>query len=1048
MELPVIPTSSRTPRFWKSLGQLANTAEFRQSAGNEFAPGALDQPDQLSRRTLLKTMTATMAAVAVSGGCERKAPETIVPYVRQPEGLIPGNPKFYATSMTLSGYAQGVLATSREGRPVKLEGNPDHPANLGSSDVFLQASLLDLYDPDRSQSVTKVGVPGDWDSFIGALRSHLAKSEGRGPAIGILTETITSPTALRQIRRLKAKYPGARWFVHEPLSRQNIREGLRRVTDRDVEARFDFSKASVIASFDCDFLFDEPGHLRYARDFTSARRVRAGTKSMNRLYVVESSVSLTGTMADHRRAVPPTRIGQEIDNLSAAIANPSATTDPWLRALAQDLQANTGRGLVLAGPGHLPSVHAAVHSINQTLRNVGQSVIYAPPFTGWPDGSLRDLLDQMQSGRIDTLFILGGNPAYTGPVDYQFDSALEAFSKQAERNFTAYLGCYENESSVLCQWHLPQSHFLEEWGDARAYDGTASLVQPLIDRLYTGRSTIEVLDLLNTGYLRGGYEILREYWRSRHTAPDFESVWRRSVEKGVWVGNISDDSDESQARAQSAPPTQAAPVTQPSEFDLVFKPDPNVWDGAYSNNAFLQELMKPLTKLTWDNAALISPATARLLDVETGDMLRVTASGRGIEIPALITPGQPDRTLALHLGYGRTHGGSVARGVGFNTYHLRTSQHPWYVAGARVAKVPGHHPLVVTRDHQTIADRRVGKLQARVTQRPGDEDIDNRRLIRVATLRQYIDDPEFVKKLEESEATPGLTLYPGYDKVYEQNLDWGMSIDLQSCIGCNACIVGCQTENNIPVVGKEEVARGREMHWIRIDTYYEGDPEAPSGAFHQPVPCMHCENAPCELVCPVGATVHDNEGINNMVYNRCVGTRYCSNNCPYKVRRFNFFQYNDTQTESLKLMRNPEVTVRSRGVMEKCTYCIQRIVATRREMEILEVQMDDQARNAASADEAKTIREKSAKERQGRLDNLQTACQQACPTQAIVFGNINPNVEPIRDLEPGHLSQVARLKREPLDYSLLAELNTKPRTTYLARIQNPNPSLTVEVRNA
>jgi molybdopterin-containing oxidoreductase family iron-sulfur binding subunit len=1043
-------------RQWKSVEQWENSAKFQRRVANEFPPGALDEPDGVSRRTLLKMMSAAVATAAVTNGCERKVPETIVPYVRQPEGLVPGQPKFYATAMTLGGYAQGVIATSREGRPVKLEGNPDHPANHGSSNIFLQASLLDLYDPDRSQAVTHVGNVNNWDGFVGAFRAHLARSKNGG--IAILTETITSPAILDQIRKLKGKFSGARWFVHDALSRENLHEGLRQATGRAAEARYDFGKANVIASFDCDFLFDEPGHLRYAGDFASERRIRRDTKTMNRLYMVESSVSITGTMADHRRAVRPAEVARHVHDLVDAVSNPGGAGDRWIGALADDLVANKGKSLVVAGAAHLPDVHAAAHSINQTLGNVDQTVHYARLITGQPDGSLRDLLEEMRSGAIECLFILGGNPAYKAPVDCSFADALEAFSKQHDRNFSVRMGHYEDETSVRCQWHLPESHYLESWSDARAYDGAVSLVQPLIDPLYATRSTVEVLDLLNGGFLRSGYEILREFWHSKHNGPDFESIWRRSMEKGVWLGTFKDDtaaqsenasgSTKANAATQPASATQSAATTEPLAYDLVFRPDPNVWDGTFTNNAFLQELMKPLTKLTWDNAALVSPASAKALGVADGDMLRISAGGREMEIPALVTPGHPDRTITLHLGYGRTRGGSVGTGVGFNTYVLRTSANPWFVEGAKVERTEGHHPLVITREHQTIESRRVGNMDAHVTQRPGDESVDNRRLVRVATMQQFLEDPEFVKKLEEAEIPKPLTLYPGFDHIYENNLSWGMSIDLQSCIGCNACIIGCQAENNIPVVGKEEVARGREMHWIRVDTYYEGDPEVPGGTFHQPMPCMQCENAPCELVCPVGATVHDNEGINNMVYNRCVGTRYCSNNCPYKVRRFNFFHYNDTQTESLKLMRNPEVTVRSRGVMEKCTYCIQRIVAMRREIEILQVQMDDEARNAASPEEAQAIQKKSAQQRQKILDNLQTACQQACPTQAIVFGNINAKLDPIHDFEPGHLSQVAQLKKEPLDYSLLADLNTKPRTTYLARIQNPNPALAVEAHTA
>lgn len=1002
---------------------------------DEFPPGALDEPDGTTRRTFLKMVAASMAMAGLSG-CKRKITETIVPYVRQPEEVIPGRPLFFATSMALSGYAQGVLATSREGRPIKLDGNPDHPANLGSSDVFLQAALLDLYDPDRSQTVNRAGTISDWDTFIGVIRPRLNEMVTNGSSLAILTETITSPTLLNQIRDMKRAYPGATWFAHDPISRKNIRDGLRAATGREILPHFDFSKAEVIVSFDCDFLSEEPGHSRYARDFQDGRRIRAGTKEMNRLYVLESTHTITGTMADHRWAKRPSEIAPAATMLAEAIKNPT-TAQGWAKAVAEDLLAHRGRGIVLAGAYQPREVHAAVHAINAALANIDIAIHYSAPVEGDPDGSLADLMSLMDRGLIDTLIILGGNPCYTAPVDLDFDAALEAFSKRIDRNLTVRLGAYDDETSFKCQWHLPQTHFLEEWSDARAYDGTVSMVQPLIAPLYTGKSSVEVMDLLLRGYLRTGQEIVREFW-SGQQGDDFESIWRRSLEKGIWLGNFTAPEPVRQTTAFQPPATN----NSSGVFELVFRPDPCVWDGTYSNNAFLQELPKPMTKLTWDNAALLSVNSAKKLGASNGDMLRITLAGHSLDIPAWIQPGLPDETITLHLGYGRWRAGSVGTATGFNAYKLRTSGHLGFAVGADVQRLSSTYPLVATHTHQMIADRQVGELDANVVQHPGDDSLDNRKLIRVGTLGQFIDDPDFVKKLDESEKTHHLTLYPGFEDRYKNNLAWGMSIDMQSCIGCNACILACQTENNIPVVGKDQVSRGREMHWIRVDTYQEGSPESPTAAFHQPVPCQQCENAPCELVCPVGATVHDDEGLNNMVYNRCVGTRYCSNNCPYKVRRFNFYQYADRETESLKLLHNPEVTVRSRGVMEKCSYCIQRIVARRIDMEILQVKMDEEAKGASDLAQAAAIQRKSAELRQHLLDTLQTACQQACPTQAIVFGNLNPTVDPIHEVSPDHLSEVAQLKRQPLNYSLLADLTTQPRTTYLARIQNPNPALT------
>jgi MoCo/4Fe-4S cofactor protein with predicted Tat translocation signal len=1029
----------RSTRHWKSLEQWQNTPEFQRMTHDEFSAGAMDAPDGLSRRTFLKAFGGAVAAAGLVG-CKPKISETIVPYVRQPAEITPGRPLYYATSMTIGGYAQGVIATSREGRPIKLDGNPDHPANLGGSDSFLQAAIYDMYDPDRSQTVLRGGVISDWDTFIGVLRARLAEKTTDGSRLAILTETVTSPTLLLQINELKKKYPRARWFSYDPLSRPNIRDGLRLATRRELMPRYDFSKAEVIVSLDCDFLFEESGHLRYARDFLDRRRIRTGTTSMNRLYVIESTATITGTMADHRWAVRPSGVEQYARELASAIQSPSASKN-WTGAVAEDLRANKSHGLVLAGPAQPASVHAIVYSINSVLGNVGNAVVYDSPAEADADGSLPELTSLMDAGVIDTLFILGGNPCYTAPADVPFATSLENFSRQSDRNLTVRFGIYDDETSSKCQWHLPQTHFLEEWSDARAYDGSVSMVQPLIAPLYDGRSPVEMLDSIRMGYLRDGYEIVREAWRLFHAQDDFETIWARSLERGIWLGTY-------QPNPPATLPNPPAPQTQSGGFELVFRPDPSIWDGSFCNNAFLQETPKPLTKLTWDNAALISVNTAKDLGAANGDMLRITSDGRTLEIPAWILPGLPDQTVTLHLGYGRWRAGSVGNGTGFNAYSLRTRDHPWFIAGAQVQKIEGAYSLAATHTHQTIAERRVGDLDAEVIQHPDDDSIDNRKLVRVGTLQQFVDDPDWVKKLDEPEKRHHLTLYPGYGDTYKNNLAWGMSIDQQSCIGCNACIVACQAENNIPVVGKEEVSRGREMHWIRVDTYYEGDPSSPSGVFHQPVTCQQCENAPCELVCPVGATVHDNEGLNNMVFNRCVGTRYCSNNCPYKVRRFNFFQYADRNTESLKLMRNPEVTVRSRGVMEKCSYCIQRIVATRIDMEILQVQMDEQSRNAATPEEAAAIERKNAELRQQKLDGLQTACQQACPTQAIVFGNLNAEVDPIHPYSPDHLSTAAKLKRQSLDYSLLAELTTQPRTTYLARIQNPNPALRGEGQSA
>ncbi|HEX4797586.1 MAG TPA: TAT-variant-translocated molybdopterin oxidoreductase [Humisphaera sp.] len=1106
-------STTSAKRYWRSLEELSDAADVQRRAMDEFVPSQLDDPDAVSRRGFMKVIgaSAALAGFGAASGCKRKADETIVPYVSQPQGVVPGKPLYFATAMTLGGYAQGIVAQSREGRPVKLEGNPDHPASLGASDVFMQAALLGLYDPDRSQAVTYGGNISGWDSFIGAIRPRLETKQKNGSGLAILTETITSPTLIDQIARMKKQYPGARWFGHDPIDRENVRAGLRQATHKEILPRYDFSKARVIVSLDSNFLQDEPGHVRYGRDFIDGRRIRAGTTEMNRLYVIESTHTITGSMADHRWAVRPSEIAEiarslaDILRASGALSPSSGTpgegrgggsTQPasiaqtaptltlprstggganaqardWLRAIAKDLLALRGKSLVVAGAHQPPEVHAIVHSINEALGNIGATVIYGAPIESQPDGLLPDLVAEMDRGAVDLLVILGGNPAYTAPADLNFAQRLENFSIQGNadgswRNLTVHSSLYEDETSFRCQWHLPQAHFLEEWSDVAAYDGTVSIVQPLIEPLYGGRSAIEVMHVLLETWLGRGYDIVRGFWREK-IGENFEAAWTRGVARGVLdVPGASPTSPSSHTPGESrgggstqpaltaqTAPTLALPrgtgggnkagaSESGSEFELIFRPDPNIWDGCFANNGWLQELAKPLTKLTWDNAALLSATSAAQLDVHNGEMLRITTSAGTLDVPALILPGQPDQTITLHLGYGRVRAGNVGNNVGFNAYTIRENARPW-ITTAKVARTGEKYPLVTTHAHQTIAQRGLPgpvPLEAGVVAHPNDENLDNRRLVRVGTLSQFVEDPMFAKKLDESQRH-SLTLYPGYENVYKQNLAWGMSIDTHSCIGCNACVIACQAENNIPVVGKDQVSRGREMHWIRIDTYFEGTPEAPSGTFHQPIPCMQCENAPCELVCPVGATVHDTEGINDMVYNRCVGTRYCSNNCPYKVRRFNFLSYNDYNTETLKLARNPEVTVRSRGVMEKCTYCIQRITATRIEMEKLQVELEEQARHAEPA-EAEEFRRKSAKLRQQLLDKLQTACQQSCPTEAIVFGNLNSAVDPIHEIEPDHMSKVKSLKAHPLDYGLLEELTTRPRTTYLARITNPNPEV-------
>jgi MoCo/4Fe-4S cofactor protein with predicted Tat translocation signal len=958
-------TATRGKQYWRSLEEVAQTKEFQEFLHREFPAYASEWDDEISRRQFLKLMGASLALAGL-GGCIMKNPqEKIVPYVRQPEEIIPGKPLFFATAITQAGYATGLLVESHEGRPTKIEGNPQHPASLGATDMFAQASILTLYDPDRSQVVSNAGQISTWSEFFKVLSAELEAQHAKsGAGLRILTETVGSPTLMDQIRLLQIKFPKAQWHQYEPLARDNVLEGARLAFGEIVESRYRFDKADVVLAFDADFLFSGPGWVRYARDFADRRRMRRGQTAMNRLYAAESALTTTGAMADHRR---PVRTG-EIERLARVVAGQiPADDDLWIKAVLHDLQAHRGASIVLAGEEQPPVVHALVHAINHKLDNVGHTVEYTEPVAAHPvnqTDSLRELVNEMTAGNVDVLIIIGGNPVYNAPVDFQF---ADAMSKVKLR---VHLGLYEDETSVLCHWHIPETHYLEAWGDARAFDGTISIQQPLIAPLYTGKSAHELVAAIAGQTGQSSHDIVRRYWFHHYPGDDFDSFWPAVLHDGV----MPDTRFAPKKVALKTLATEKSRSTGADEFEIIFRPDPTLGDGRFSNSGWLQELPKPLTRLTWDNAALISPATAEKLGLSNEDVVDLQSGDRTLRAPIWIVPGQSDDTVVLTLGYGRTRAGRVGTGTGVNAYELRSSGALWSAQGLKIRKTGHRWPLSSTQHHQTV---------------------EGRDLVRVGTLDEFLKNPAFARNEVDQPS-----LYPGYN--YD-GYKWGMSIDLTACVGCSACVVACQSENIIPVVGKDQVARGREMHWIRIDRYFAGELDHPEIVF-EPVPCMQCENAPCELVCPVGATNHTNEGLNAMVYNRCIGTRYCSNNCPYKVRRFNFLQYSDLKTESLKLMRNPNVTVRNRGVMEKCTYCVQRIEAVKITAEL--------------------------QDRKVRDGEIIPACAQACPTQAIVLGDMNdPN------------SRVAQLKAQPHNYGLLVELNARPRTTYLARIRNPNPEI-------
>ena len=965
--------------YWRSLEQLAGTPEFQDYLQREFPEGASEWNNALGRRKFLKLMGASLAFGGLAA-CTRQPAEKLVPYVRSPEEVIPGVPQYFASGLTLDGIASGVLVESHTGRPTKIEGNPDHPASLGATDSFAQASVLSLYDPDRSQVVRKTGRISTWSGFLDSITKELERSRlSKGKGLRLLTETVTSPTLAHQIKTVLEQFPGAKWHSFDPVGRDTVRAGGRLAFGETVETRYQIDRARVILSLDADFLSCGPAGLRYAREFSAGRRIRTGRTEMNRLYVVESTPTNTGGMADHRLSLKAGRI----EGFARAVASKlgidaggeeTGSHDAWIVALVRDLQRNRGQSVVLAGEWQSPEVHALAHAMNHRLGNVGSTVIYTQPVdTGPADQmeSLQELVSDIDSGGVELLLILGGNPVYNAPADLRF---AEHLSKVKTR---VHLSLYEDETSRRCHWHIPEAHPLEMWGDARAFDGTVTILQPLIQPLYSGKSSIDILSVIQGKPGRSGYDILREYWKSRELSDDFEKFWRRSLHDGVVPKTALSSRSvklKGDLRSWNRP-------EQGEGLEIIFRPDPTVWDGRFANNGWLQELPKPVTRLTWDNAAMISPQTAEKLRLANEDLVELQYMGRSVEAPIWILPGHPPDSVTVHLGHGRTHAGHVGNGVGFDAYRLRTSGASWFGYGLRIRKTGKTHRLATSQDHHSM---------------------EGRNLVRVGTIGEYLENPDLIREMAHEDPSPDLTLY-NPEEFRSEGYAWGMAIDLNACTGCGACTVACQSENNIPVVGKQEVLNGREMHWIRIDRYYKGDLDDPE-LYNQPVPCMHCENAPCELVCPVNATVHGQEGLNEMIYNRCVGTRYCANNCPYKVRRFNFLQYADEDTPSLKLRRNPDVTVRARGVMEKCTYCVQRINTSR-----IEAKKQD---------------------RKIRDGEVVTACQGVCPTEAIVFGDIN-------DPE----SQVSRRKAEKLNYGMLTDLNTRPRTTYLAKLRNPNPEI-------
>ncbi len=979
--------------YWRSMDQLAGTPEFKEFLQREFPEGTVvDLPAQMNRRHFLTLMGASLALAGLTS-CRRPV-EKIVPYVKAPEEIIPGIPQYYATTMPFSTSAFGLIVESHEGRPTKIEGNPAYPANLGGTNAYIQAAILELYDPDRSQTVLQKGVEKSWDDFVmfwQKLKADFAQNQGKG--LAVLSDSFASPTLNRLKEVFRQNFPLANWYSYEPLSDENIYQGIKAVSGAVLVPEYDFSQARVILALDSDFLGLESESILSARQFINGRGLKSSEEEMNRLYAIEPVFTITGTMADHRQKLARCQVPAFLLTLIQTLQKngikiPGSETlksaagiefDPrWLETVTKDLIGNAGRSIVIAGKQQNALVHALVNLINIALGNTGNTVFYRQPedITMAEQSQLNDLVDELNQNKIDTLIILGGNPVYNAPADLDLSAAL------SKDQHSIHLSYYYDETSRLTEWHLPQCHFLESWSDVRSGTGTASIGQPLIEPLFNSRSIIEVLALVTQGKSANGYELVRETWRKFLKASDFEQEWRRVLHQGyLEKSEYPVINPKVNLTGLKQLVTQNPFINDKLDADhleILFQPSYSVFDGRYANNGWLQELPDPITKLAWDNAAVMSENTARQLGLKNEDLIVIENRGKEQPFPVWIVPGTVDFSIALELGFGRTAAGRIGNQVGFNAYTLRTSKSLNFDTDARLRKTVDTYKLSNTQDHGSM---------------------EGRPIIREASLDEYRQHPQFAREMVEHPPLISLWEEHSYAKGYQ----WGMVIDLNRCIGCNACTIACQSENNIPIVGKEQVHNGREMHWLRLDRYFSGETDNPQ-LLYQPMACQHCENAPCEQVCPVAATVHDSEGLNLMVYNRCIGTRYCSNNCPFKVRRFNFFNYTKDYPEIIHMLQNPDVTVRSRGVMEKCTYCLQRLNESKHKAKMEDRILQD--------------------------GEVQSACQQACPTQAIYFGNIN---------DPS--SQVSKMKQSDRNYELLAELNIQPRTSYLAKIRNPNPEL-------
>jgi molybdopterin-containing oxidoreductase family iron-sulfur binding subunit len=1040
---PTCPEPETGRKYWRGLDELANTPEFRQWVEREFPAGAGEWTDPVSRRHFVKIMSASflLAGFGLAGSGCRRPEQRILPFSKMPENYVHGVPQFYATAMPTRGSAIPLVAKSNDGRPTKVEGNSLHPDSNGGTDRFAQASILNLYDPDRATRFTQNGKVTGTDAAFEALAriSKQAQSNG-GQGLAFLLEQNNSPSRQRLQALLSGKFPQARWHVYEPVDLGIESRAASLAFGKPVKPYYRFDAAKVVVSLDCDFIGSEENVQNHIRGFAEGRRLHKAEDTLNRLYSVESLMTLTGINADHRLRIPCSAIAQVGAALAKAVLKPGSVSGldnaglpagmdaKWISECAKDLTGHQGDSLVVAGYRQPMAVHLLALAINEALGNIGKTVVFHEVPES-KEGNVVELAQALKGGRVETLVILGGNPVYNAPADLDWAKA------QGQAKTVIRLGYYEDETSQpdatsqQTKWHLPAAHYLESWGDARTSDGTLVPIQPLIAPLFGGLTELEVLSRLGGLSPATPYEIVRDTFAGIVGGGDPEPGWRKYLHDGFLANSAAKPVEVQLNAAAVSHAVSGLKISVPGKdrLEVVFHRDYSLDDGRYNNNGWLQEMPDPTTKLTWDNAVLISRKTAAELGVQNKDLVELKLGSRAIRGPIWIQPGMADYSLGLALGYGRENTGRVGQGSGFNAYPLRTSDGENFAVGATLGNTGQTYPLSITQEHWSM---------------------EGRPIVREANLEQYRQHPDFAKKMKLEEPPVVKPLYPNpFDEFKQKGLhQWGMSIDLNLCVGCSACMMACQSENNVPIVGKEQVNRGREMHWLRIDRYYAASPKRQHfmqtfqvdqkeqfqdwiddpQVVTQPMLCQHCEAAPCENVCPVNATVHDEEGLNLMVYNRCVGTRYCSNNCPYKVRRFNYFDYNkrpigpklylgplahrkDDEWDLLKMSKNPDVTVRMRGVMEKCTFCVQRI---------------------QQAKIAQKVKARASGDVVVPTDSFTTACAQACPAGAIVFGNIKDEN-----------SRVSKLKKLDRDYTVLEFLLTKPRLTYLAKVRNPNPAM-------